>query len=152
MAPGQVTQQNAAYYKLGPRRMASALKESMLFALIVFVLLLAIDALLSVVFQPPPLAAQRVSFLVAHGIFLGAALVLSATGALLGFVVGHPRMPPRRVTVLVAPAFALTTILAGPGSFMLAGRLGAAAWLLLGSMSFALGSTLFRRPWQAPAL
>lgn len=82
--------------------MGSALKESIRFALIVFALLLVIDALLSVVFQSPPLASRRIAFLVAHSIFLGAALVLSATGALLGFLVNRPRMASRRKRPAVA--------------------------------------------------
>jgi len=130
--------------------MVSVLRQSVLFGCITFAFVLAIDALLSLVFQSLPLPEHQNAFFVSHSVFHGAVLIFSAVGAMLGFAVIRARLPSRRVTVILAIAFGITTVVAGPGSFMLAGAIGAASWLLLGSMAFALGSGVFRKPWQRP--
>ena len=118
------------------------------FAVVAFLLVLAVDAVLSLVYQPPPTQANRNAFLAVHGTFHGAVLLLSSVGALVGFALVRQRLPTTRQTIFLAVAYGLTTVLAGVGSFMLAGSLGAAAWLVMGSIAFALGSVVFTKPWR----
>jgi len=132
--------------------MALALKSSALFSAIVFVLLLAIDLWLSDVMHSPPLAEHRAAFFFVHGTYLGTVLVCSTAGALIGFAAIRARMPSKRVISSTAIAYALLTVFVGPVSLMLAGLSGLAAWLCLGSAATALGSSVFRRPWQRPTL
>lgn len=128
--------------------MLAASKAAGTFAVIAFLLILAVDAVLSLVYQAPPMPSNRTPFFVTHGIFHGAVLILSNIGALVGFTLVRHRLPTTRQTAVLAIAYAFTTVFAGVGSFMLVGAIGAATWLLLGSMAFALGSGVLSQPWR----
>jgi hypothetical protein len=128
------------------------LVRSLQFAFAAFVVVLGVDALFSFVFQAPPASERRTSFFVAHGLFLTAVFVLSTIGALVAFATIRRRLPSARVALVVGGMYGLVTVLSGPGMLMLAGVAGAAGWLALGSMAFALGTGLFSGPWRRPAI
>lgn len=131
--------------------MQSALRLALLFALTAAALVLAVDVLLSLTIQPPPALEYRTAFLLTHGTFHVAVLVLSAFGAIAGYAVVRERLPSARQNISLALVYGFITLLAGPGSFMLAVRSGAVAWLLLGSMAFTVGAALFGKPWRRPS-
>ena len=128
--------------------MPAALKTAALFAAVAFLLLLGLDAMLSLVFQSPPPAENRANFYFAHSVFHGAVLVLSWLGGTTGFLLIRSRLPSRLQSIAVALGYAFLTAFAGPGSFILAGLTGLAIWLFLCSMAFAVGAGLFSRPWR----
>ena len=127
-----------------PKPVASAT----VFALGAFALLLVADVLLFGVFQGGPPPEHRNEVLLSHAAFHGAVLVLSGLGASFGFFLQRHTLPSLPQAFALGAAFGLVSILAASGMLMLAGVLGALAWLLLGSISFALGSRLLRRPWR----
>lgn len=132
--------------------MPVVLKRSLLFALVAFVVVLSVDAILSLGYQSPPSDQVRSSFIVSHGLFHGAVFALSTIGVLAGFAFVRQQPPSVRVTSVLAIAYGLCTVIAGPGLFVLAGPTSVACWLLFGSLAFGLGSRLFRGPWRRPAL
>ena len=132
--------------------MPVVLARAIRFAAVAFAVVLAVDALLSLAFQSPPPAEHWSAFLAIHGTVHAAVFVLSTIGATVGFAALRGRLPSVKATMVVAVAYGFTTALAGPGALMLVGVLGAVGWLILGSMAFALGSGLFGRPSQRPAL
>ena len=132
--------------------MSRVIWRALLFAVVAFALLLAIDALLSLVYQSPPTLENRKAYLLAHGAFHTAVLVLSALGAVAGFAFLRAHLPRPALTVGLAAAFAIVTVMAGPGSLLLGGVAGLIAWLFLGSLSFSLGASVFSRPWRRPTL
>jgi hypothetical protein len=101
---------------------------------------------------PQPGAEARSSFLSAHGLFHVAVLFISAAGALVAFLLNPHRMPSVRVALALGISYGICTVLVGPGMLVLAGVAGAVAWLALGSLAFALGTALFAKPWQRPAI
>jgi hypothetical protein len=117
-----------------------------------FVVVLSIDAVLSLVVAPLPVAEQRTAFFATHGVFHVAVLVISGLGALVAFVFLRHRLPSVRVVLVLGICYGLCTVLAGPGMFLLVGVAGIIGWLALGSLGFALGAALFGRPWQRPAI
>ena len=120
------------------------------FALTSATLVLGIDAALSLGYLSPPTAGNSNQFLLTHGLFHAAVLVLSFAGAIVGFLVLKNAAPTVKATAWVAGAYGLVTAFAGPSLFLLAGAVGAAAWLVLGSASFALGSGILAKPWRRP--
>ena len=56
------------------------------------------------------------------------------------------------VAFALGAAFGLVSILVAAGMLMLAGIYAALAWVLLGSMGFALASRLISRPWRRDKL
>ena len=132
--------------------MPVAFSRSAQFASAAFLIVLGVDALLSLVFAPPPGVQQRFSFLATHGLFHAAVLFISAAGALVAFLLNRHRLPSVRVALVLGISYGLCTVLVGPGMLVLAGVAGAVAWLALGSLAFALGTALFAKPWQRPAI
>lgn len=132
--------------------MRVAFLRSLQFALAAFMVVLGIDALLSVVINAPPIEEQRSSFIVTHGLFHAAVLSISAAGALAAFSVIRHRPPSVGVVSALGICYGLCTVVAGPGMLVFAGVAGAVAWLALGSLAFALGAALFGKPWQRPAI
>lgn len=128
--------------------MRNALLPTLRFALFAFLVVLVLDALLSLLFQPPPASENWRAFLFTHGLFHAAVLVLSLIGAGLGFTVIRSRLPSASQNLGLALAYGLVTPVTSFGAFLFAGVLGVVVWLLLGSMSFALGAALFGRPWR----
>lgn len=128
--------------------MQSTLRLALEFAAAAAALVFAVDVLLSLVFQPPPVPEYRAAFLLIHGIFHAAVLILSAIGASVGYALIRGRLPSTRLNIGLALVYGFFTLLAGPGSFILGGRVGAVAWLLMGSMAFTLGVALLRKPWR----
>lgn len=128
--------------------MKPTLQRATAFALVAFTLLLIADVLLSGVFQggPPPEHRQRILLL--HAAFHGAVLLLSTAGASLGFALLRNHLPTFKQAIVLGLLFGFVSILGASGSLMLAGALGAFAWLFLGSLSFAVGGRLFSRPWH----
>ncbi len=110
------------------------------------------DALLSLVINPPPIEEQRSSFIVTHGLFHAAVLLVSAAGALAAFSVNRHRPPSVGVVLALGICYGLCTVVAGPGMLVFAGVAGAVGWLALGSLAFALGAAFFGKPWQRPAI
>jgi hypothetical protein len=136
-----------------PHFVAAVLRRSVLFAAIAFAVLFTLQVSVNLFvykYTPPP--ETRVALFSLHAQLLGGTLLVSAVGAALGFAVLRARLPSMRVTMAVALAFAFATVLAGPGSFILAGLPGTATWFLLGAAAFALGSGVFRKPWLPPPL
>jgi hypothetical protein len=129
-----------------------AFLRSVQFAMAAFGVVLSMDAVLSLVVASPPIAGQRTAFFVSHGVFHVAVLLISGVGALTAFAFMRHRLPSVRVTLVLGICYGLCTVLAGPGMLILAGVAGAAGWMALGSLAFALGATLFGRPWQRPAI
>jgi hypothetical protein len=130
--------------------MRNVLHRSALFACVAALLVLSVDALLSLAYQSAPAAEQRASFLVIHAAFHSAVLFMSALGSSLGFFAIRSRLPSIRQSILIAAVYGFITLLAAPGLFMLAGIFGAAAWLVMGSMAFAVGAGMFSKPWRRP--
>jgi hypothetical protein len=127
---------------------STPVKASLQFALSAFLVVMAIDAALSLGFQPAPEPENRRTFLLSHGAFHAAVLVLSAIGACVGFFLVRERIPSSRLNVALATTYGIATTVTAFGAFVLSGLLGVAAWLLLGSMSFAIGGALFTKPWK----
>jgi hypothetical protein len=134
------------------RQVPVAFFRSVQFATAAFVVVLSIDAMLSLVVSPPPVAEQRTAFFVTHGVFHVAVLLISGMGALAVFAFMRRRHPSVQVVLALGICYGFCTVLAGPGMLMLAGIVGVVGWLTLGSLAFALGAALFCKPWQRPAI
>ena len=113
----------------------------------VIVLLLA-DVLLSGVYQGGPPSDSRQEILLLYAAFHGLVLVLSTAGAVLGFQLLKHHTPSPRQALLLGTVFGFVSVLGASGFLILAGVVGAAAWLFLGSLAFALGSGLLKKPWR----
>jgi len=130
--------------------MLRILRSATIFTLTASVLLLAIDGALSLGYQAPPTEAKHASYAQTHGLMHLAVVLLGFVGSSIGFALQRTATPSAKSLGFLALAYALCTAFVGPGSFMLAGLVGAAAWLLLGPVAFALGTGLFSKPWRRP--
>ena len=122
-----------------------------MFASIAFGIVLFADVLSGATSGTSPSEGHSAGYWLAHALFHGAVLVLSSVGAAASLLaLGSSRLPWGAVCI-VAAAYGLVTVLAGPGALLLAGRLGVVVWLLLGSASFVLGAGLVKKPWRRAA-
>jgi hypothetical protein len=129
--------------------MKAVLRRGLLFAVIAFTIVFLVDATLSLVFQPPPPREHLVGFLLAHGTFHAAVLLLSLLGAFAGYALIRNYLPSATQTAMLSVVYAIASLVVGPGAVVLAGPVGVAAWLFLGSMAFAVGTSVFRKPWRS---
>ena len=125
--------------------MSISFRRALLFASVAFLLVLAADVLTSLAFQTGHPEYQY-AFLMKHALFLIAVLFLSGFGAWTGFFVIRKRPPSWGLTFLLGVVYGLATLIAGPGSLVLGGSMGAALWMLLGSTAFSVGAWFFPRP------
>ena len=128
--------------------MKSTLLLAASFTAAALIVLLLADVSLSGVYQGGPSSQHRQEALLLHAAFHGSVLVLSASGAVLGFLLLRHQAPTLRQALILGAVFGLVSVLGASGSLMLAGVAGAAAWLFLGSLAFALGGGLFKKPWR----
>ena len=128
--------------------MPKPVARAVAFAIGAFVVLLLADMLLFGVFQSGPAPEHRYEMMGAHAAFHVAVLVLSAAGASLGFFMQRQALPSFLIAFAMGAAFGLVSVLVAAGLFRLAGIYAALAWVLLGSMGFALASRLTSRPWR----
>ena len=132
--------------------MKAVLFRATLFASIAFALVLFADFLSAATSGTSPDQEHRAGYWLAHALFHGAVLVLSAVGAGAAFLALGSSRPPWVAICIVAAAYGLVTVLAGPGALLLAGKFGVVIWLLIGSASFVIGAGLVKKPWRRPAL
>ena len=119
-----------------------------LFAVATAALVAAVDLLLSLAYQPPPVEASRAAFIQGRVFMHGSILSLCFIGSLVGFLLVRNAPPSLKLVAFMGLAFGLVSLVAGPGSFVLLGAVGAAAWFAMGSLAVALGSKLFTKPWR----
>ncbi|MEO8870150.1 MAG: hypothetical protein ABI357_04900 [Granulicella sp.] len=132
--------------------MPKPVARGVVFAVGAFVLLLLADSLLFGVFHGGAAPDHRYEVMGAHAAFHAAVLVLSAAGASLGFFLPRQALPSFLVAFALGAAFGLVSVVVAAGMLMLAGIYAALAWVLLGSMGFALASRLITRPWRREKL
>ena len=111
--------------------------------------LLVVDAVMSILVAPAPPSEHRQSILLAHIAFHAAVLVLSFVGAVLGFACVRRRLPSPSQAALLGAVFGLASLFGGMVVAVAEGPLLAGLWLLFGSMAFAIGGALLAKPWRA---
>jgi hypothetical protein len=111
--------------------------------------LLVVDAVMSMLVAPAPPSEHRQGILLAHVTFHAAVLVLSFVGAGLGFACVRRRLPSPLQAALLGVVFGVASLFGGAVVAVAEGPLLAGWWLLFGSMAFAIGGALLAKPWRA---
>ena len=114
--------------------MRALLLRTLVFALAVTAASLAVDLVVTLVYQggPPAGAARR--FLVFRSALHGATLVLTAAGALVGFAALRSYAPDLRRVATLGAALGVFTLPALLAAYRAGGFRAMAAWLLLASL------------------